>query len=254
MAQDNIPKNQIKSRNTIEQREHEDNAAARRVVAVDLSGEFLGQQNPGSAYVSFIRDGVPQTVTEDTSVPSNNRPLPVKLTGFDGDVVINSENLNLETQLDGVYDLDNLVPDSVGLVLQERGSAASPTTQTQQPTAIRGTNDTNVVAADVAIRDHDGNKFNQANPLMTSESYEKILKMILGSKWMDLAVYDQIVTIVSVDRTLLSLDFKEDGNIIGRADVNFTSDLAWDFTLTRYLLDDDGSQLLDDDDSLLLLE
>lgn len=38
MAQDNIPKNQIKSRNTIEQREHEDAAAARRVILVDIDG------------------------------------------------------------------------------------------------------------------------------------------------------------------------------------------------------------------------
>lgn len=42
MAQDNIPKNQIKSRNTIEQREHEDDAAARRVVPVDQEGDFFG--------------------------------------------------------------------------------------------------------------------------------------------------------------------------------------------------------------------
>lgn len=42
MAQDNIPKNQIKSRNTIEQREHEDNAAARRVTPVDFDGDAFG--------------------------------------------------------------------------------------------------------------------------------------------------------------------------------------------------------------------
>lgn len=42
MAQDNIPKNQIKSRNTIEQREHEDTAAARRVVPVDQDGDYFG--------------------------------------------------------------------------------------------------------------------------------------------------------------------------------------------------------------------
>lgn len=42
MAQDNIPKNQIKTRNSIEQREHEDDAAARRVVPVDQDGDFFG--------------------------------------------------------------------------------------------------------------------------------------------------------------------------------------------------------------------
>lgn len=45
MAQDQIPKNQIKSRNTIEQREHEDNAAARRVTPVDKDGEFFDENN-----------------------------------------------------------------------------------------------------------------------------------------------------------------------------------------------------------------
>lgn len=42
MSFPNIPKNQVKSRNTIEQREHEDNAAARRVVPTDQDGEFFG--------------------------------------------------------------------------------------------------------------------------------------------------------------------------------------------------------------------
>lgn len=46
MAQDNIPKNQIKSRNTIEQREHEDDAAARRIVNVDKDGNFISETNP----------------------------------------------------------------------------------------------------------------------------------------------------------------------------------------------------------------
>lgn len=51
------------------------------------------------APIRFTRNGSDQVVTEDTSTPANNRPLPVKLTGLDGDVVINSTNLNLEVQL-----------------------------------------------------------------------------------------------------------------------------------------------------------
>jgi hypothetical protein len=43
---DNIPKNQIKSRNTIEQREHEDDASARRVLNVDPSGNPVTDLNP----------------------------------------------------------------------------------------------------------------------------------------------------------------------------------------------------------------
>jgi len=37
--------------------------------------------------IQFVRDGVDTTVTEDTGVPANNRPLPVKLTGVTGDIM-----------------------------------------------------------------------------------------------------------------------------------------------------------------------
>lgn len=47
---------------------------------------------------TFIRDGASQVVTEDTVTPANNRPLPVKLTDFSGDMVLNASNLNLEVQ------------------------------------------------------------------------------------------------------------------------------------------------------------
>lgn len=62
-----------------------------------------------SSVNTFVRDGSNQVVTEDTVTPANNRPLPVKLTGLDGDVSINAANLNLEVQLDH----DSANPDSV---------------------------------------------------------------------------------------------------------------------------------------------
>lgn len=40
-----IPKNQVRSRNSIEQHEHEDQADARRVVLVDKCGEFIDSGN-----------------------------------------------------------------------------------------------------------------------------------------------------------------------------------------------------------------
>lgn len=43
---DNIPKNQIKSRNVIEQREHQDDAAARRVILIDEFGNPFNDTNP----------------------------------------------------------------------------------------------------------------------------------------------------------------------------------------------------------------
>jgi hypothetical protein len=51
------------------------------------------------SFLGFIRDGGNQIVTEDTATPANNRPLPVKLTDFSGDMVLNAANLNLEVQL-----------------------------------------------------------------------------------------------------------------------------------------------------------
>ena len=59
--------------------------------------------------ITFTRDGSDQVVTEDTGTPANNRPLPVKITGLDGDVVIDAANLNLEVQLDH----DSANPDSI---------------------------------------------------------------------------------------------------------------------------------------------
>lgn len=87
MAIPNIPNNQIKSRNTIEQREHQDDAAARRVLNVDADG------NP---------------------ITADNR-LPVDIGGaqvvVEGDVSVNLEAVN---------DLVN--PDNVMVVGTEDGT------------------------------------------------------------------------------------------------------------------------------------
>lgn len=68
-----------------------------------------GTITTSSGPVQFVQDGSNVTVNEDTVTPANNRPLPVKLTGLDGDVVINSSNLHLDVQLDH----DSANPDSV---------------------------------------------------------------------------------------------------------------------------------------------
>jgi hypothetical protein len=49
-----IPKNQIYSRNTIEQREHEDDAAARRVIPVDECGDPINEENPLPVSGTFV--------------------------------------------------------------------------------------------------------------------------------------------------------------------------------------------------------
>lgn len=253
MPNQRIRGNQITDQRTIVQNEHEEQADAKRVTSVDKNGEFHDADNPAPVLESFIRDGVPQQVIEDTQNPANNRPLPVKLTGFDGDVKIEAENLNLQTQLDGVYSEQNTLPDTVGDVAHERSVTTDKTKLTQRVTAKRGTLDTDTVSKDVSIHDHQGNKFTESNPLTISTNYEKILDVVRSSKWMDLAVFDKVETVVSPDRTLINVKYYEDGDLIGEAILNF-ADLVWNFELFRYLLDDDGSQLLDDDDTPLFLE
>lgn len=54
---DNIPKNQIKSINTIQQREHEDDAAAHRVILVGQDGSIAGGLKPANFDdVQIVRD------------------------------------------------------------------------------------------------------------------------------------------------------------------------------------------------------
>jgi len=55
----------------------------------------------------FTLDGADQAVTEDTGVPGNNRPLPVKLTDVTGDINITAGDLNVQLSHAGA------TPDSV---------------------------------------------------------------------------------------------------------------------------------------------
>lgn len=73
-----------------------DTFAILRNVSLTLNSSGAIQSTPGD--ITFQRDGGSQTVTEDTVTPANNRPLPVKLTDFSGDMVLNASNLNLEVQ------------------------------------------------------------------------------------------------------------------------------------------------------------
>jgi hypothetical protein len=57
-------------------------------VTVSSSGSSAG-------VVTYKRDGLDQEVTEDTVTPSNNRPLPVKLTGVTGDITITANDLDV---------------------------------------------------------------------------------------------------------------------------------------------------------------
>jgi len=164
-----LPKNQVRTPNTLNQHEHEDDADAKRVTLVDQDGDFLDNDNPQPTLTSFLRDGSAIQVSEDTANPLNNRPLPVKLTSFSGDIAISAGNLNLETQQRGEYNAStNDDPDNVGLIVHERSIATDKTHQTRRPTAIRGTGlDDDTVSQDVALHDESGNRYSTTNPLKT---------------------------------------------------------------------------------------
>lgn len=57
--------------------------------------------------VQFVLDGVDTEVLEDTVTPANNRPLPVKLVSFTGDINVTADQLNVALSASGA------TPDSV---------------------------------------------------------------------------------------------------------------------------------------------
>lgn len=70
---------------------------------VNSSGDLIVAVNPFN--IQFQLDGADQIVTEDTLVPANNAPLPVKLTNVTGDINITAGDLNVQTSHIGVnYD------------------------------------------------------------------------------------------------------------------------------------------------------
>lgn len=162
--------------------------------------------------------------------------------------------INSDGSIDSNTEVDAGDGDNVGLKVQQRNNAPTDTQYNKRVTATTGTQDTDTTSMDVSLHDHQGNQFSQSNPFQITTNYEKIIQVILNSTWMKNAVYDQVLTTVSPDRQTITLDFKEDGLTIGKAFVNYLSDLNWNFTLERYLLEEDGTQWLDDDDVPLFLE
>ena len=69
------------------------NICRQKSVNVDATGNSIVTSTP----IKFLLDSVEQEVTEDTGTPSNNRPLPVKLTGVTGDINITANDLNVQT-------------------------------------------------------------------------------------------------------------------------------------------------------------
>lgn len=113
---DHIPKNQVRTRNAIEQHEHEDNADARRVTVVDRDGIFNDAQHP-----LFVRlsDG-------SISIETVNANVSVQLTSKDNDpnpgdihdsVRIGDQNYELKINPDGSINVNVVFSASDGLTL-----------------------------------------------------------------------------------------------------------------------------------------
>lgn len=202
-----------------------------RRIAVD--GNFTAQNVQATVELDYQEDSV--SIGDDVS----GNKLKIENDG--------SINANVE--------VDAADGDNIGLKVQQRGNSPSDALYNKRVTAKTGTGtNSDTTSMDVSIHHHDGNEVTDRVPLQVSTNYEKIIQVVLKSAWMKLAVYDEVITTVSSDRASINLSFKEDGDLIGEAIINFTSDFNWNFNLYRYLVDDDGSKLLDDDDTPLFLE
>lgn len=70
-----------------------------------LTGGTITSSGP----IQFTKDGVATLVNEDTAVPANNDPLPVKLSGVTGDINITAGDLNVHlSHAGGDYDSTRL--------------------------------------------------------------------------------------------------------------------------------------------------
>jgi hypothetical protein len=164
-------------------------------------------------------------------------------------------DVQVDVEIEGVYDVtSNPNPDNIGVIGNERSISTTQVQQTQRITAIRGSNDTDTVSQDISLHDGDGNKYTNTNRLPITTSFDKFFEIIGNSKWMDLASYDQVVPVFSLDGKTMTLTYKEDSAILGEAIVYFNTDQDWNIILNRFIDEDDGSILLDDDGTSLNLD
>lgn len=82
--------------------------------------------------ISFILDGVSQPVTEDTIDSNNNRPLPVKLSGFTGDVTVTANQLNVQTSHTGANPDSTQIGDGTEILLINAAGEATVSDSTLQ--------------------------------------------------------------------------------------------------------------------------
>jgi hypothetical protein len=107
----------------------------------------------------------------------------------------------------------------------------------------------------IAVHDQNGDDFTIRNPLSVTGNIEKFFLLVSSSNWMKLGNYDNVVPVFSgANNEVLTLSYKEGGNTIGTAIIDYTSDIDWEVTLSKYIIDDSGASLLDDDGTILNLD
>jgi len=109
---------------------------------------------------TFIRNGSSQVVTEDTATPANNRPLPVKLIGLNGNLEVTAQNLNIQSTHTGANpdsvqlgDGTNLAAVSAALDLQTEDTLGNAILTTIDTDTGNIATDTAVIASDTTSLD-----------------------------------------------------------------------------------------------------
>lgn len=95
-------------------------------------------------------------------------------------------------------------------------------------------------------------KVDPQNRSFSTNRYEKLLGLLSNANWMKLGDFEAITPIFVGD--VATLEYKQDGAVIGRAIFTFVTDSNWNLQLERYVNDADGQPLQDDDGSLLFLD
>lgn len=98
-----------------------------------------------SAPIQFVRDGIDTEVEEDTVVPANNRPLPVKLTGITGDITITAQNLNIQSTHTGANPDSMQIGDGTDLLAITAAGEALVSLTTALPAGNNNIGDVDVV-------------------------------------------------------------------------------------------------------------
>lgn len=103
-----------------------------RPVSLTLGAD--GTFTVSSGPVQFVKDGVPTQVNEDTVVPGNNEPLPVKLTSTGGDINITAGDLNVQLSDQGANADVTRIGDGttqLGITLTNEAKVADASTHTK---------------------------------------------------------------------------------------------------------------------------